>query len=31
VDTEVLFYVLGALLGVGTLRTIDKVKGVATK
>jgi hypothetical protein len=31
VDTEVLFYVLGALLGVGTLRTVDKIKGVATK
>jgi hypothetical protein len=31
VDTDVLLYVLGALLGIGTLRTIDKVKGVATK
>jgi hypothetical protein len=31
VDTDTLLYVLGALLGIGTLRTIDKIKGVATK
>jgi len=31
VDTDVLLYVLGALLGIGTLRTVDKIKGVATK
>jgi hypothetical protein len=31
VDTDVLMYVLGALLGIGTLRTIDKIKGVESK
>jgi hypothetical protein len=31
VDADTLLYVLGALLGIGTLRTIDKIKGVATK
>lgn len=31
VDTDTLVYLLGALLGIGTLRTVDKVKGVATK
>ena len=31
VDTDILLYVLGALLGIGTLRTVDKIKGVATK
>lgn len=31
VDTELLFYVLGALLGIGSLRTFEKVKGVASK
>ena len=31
VDTDTLIYVLGALLGIGGLRTLEKVKGVATK
>ena len=31
VDTDTLIYLLGSLLGVGTLRTIDKIKGVDTK
>lgn len=31
VDTDTLLYVLGALLGVGGLRTLEKVKGVAAK
>lgn len=31
VDTDTLIYLLGSLLGVGTLRTIDKIKGVETK
>ncbi len=30
IDTEALFYVLGGLLGLGTLRTVEKIKG-ATK
>lgn len=29
IDTNTLTILLGALLGVGTLRTVDKVKGVA--
>ena len=29
VDTEVLLYVLGGMLGLGTLRTVEKSKGVA--
>lgn len=28
-DTDVLMYVLGAILGVGTLRTVEKTKGVS--
>ena len=31
VSTDVLLYVLGALLGIGTLRTYEKVKGVESK
>jgi len=31
VDTDTLLYVLGALLGIGGLRTVEKIKGVATK
>ncbi len=31
VDTDTLIYVLGALLGVGGLRTLEKVRGVAAK
>jgi hypothetical protein len=31
VDTDTLLYVLGALLGIGGLRTIEKIKGVETK
>lgn len=31
VDTDTLLYVLGAMLGVGGLRTLEKIKGVATK
>ena len=31
VDTGTLLYVLGALLGIGGLRTLEKVLGVATK
>lgn len=31
VDTETLIYVLGALLGIGGLRTLEKIKNVATK
>jgi hypothetical protein len=31
VDTETLLYLLGALLGVGTLRTYEKIKGTASK
>lgn len=31
VSTEVLLYVLGALLGIGTLRTVEKIKGVESK
>lgn len=31
VDTDTLVYVLGALLGVGGLRTLEKIKGVAAK
>lgn len=31
VDVELLIYLLGALLGIGTLRTVEKVKNVATK
>ena len=30
-DTETLIYVLCTLLGIGTLRTVEKVKGVAAK
>ena len=29
VDTEVLMYVLGGMLGLGTLRTVEKSKGVS--
>lgn len=29
IDTEVLMYVLGGMLGLGTLRTVEKAKGVA--
>lgn len=29
IDTEVLMYVLGGMLGLGTLRSVEKVKGVA--
>ncbi len=29
IDTEVLMYVLGGMLGLGTLRTVEKSKGVA--
>lgn len=29
IDTEVLLYVLGGMLGLGTLRTVEKAKGVA--
>lgn len=29
IDTEVLLYVLGGMLGLGTLRTVEKSKGVA--
>lgn len=29
IDTEVLLYVLGGMLGLGTLRTVEKVKGSA--
>ena len=31
VDTNTLLYVLGAMLGIGGLRTLEKVKGVAAK
>jgi len=31
VDTDTLLYVLGAMLGIGGLRTLEKVKGVASK
>jgi len=31
VDTDTLLYVLGAMLGIGGLRTLEKVKGVAAK
>lgn len=31
VDTGTLLYVLGALLGIGGLRTIEKIKGVESK
>ena len=31
VDTDTLVYVLGALLGVGGLRTLEKIRGVAAK
>ncbi len=30
IDTEVLMYVLGGMLGLGTLRTVEKAKGVAS-
>lgn len=30
-DTGTLLYVLGALLGIGGLRTVEKIKGVAAK
>lgn len=29
IDTDVLLYVLGGMLGLGTLRTVEKVKGAA--
>jgi hypothetical protein len=29
VDTDILFYVLGGMLGLGTLRTVEKSKGLA--
>lgn len=29
IDTEVLLYTLGGMLGLGTLRTVEKAKGVA--
>ena len=29
IDTDVLLYVLGGMLGLGTLRTVEKAKGVA--
>lgn len=31
VDTDVLIYTLGGLLGIGGLRTLEKVKGVASR
>lgn len=31
VDVDVLIYTLGGLLGIGGLRTLEKVKGVASK
>lgn len=31
IDVDTLMILLGALLGVGTLRSVDKAKGVATK
>ena len=31
VDADLLLYVLGALLGIGTLRTTEKIRGVAAK
>ncbi len=31
VDTDTLIYVLGAMLGVGGLRTLEKIRGVAAK
>lgn len=30
IDTEYLIYLLGAMLGIGGLRTVEKVKGVAS-
>ena len=30
IDVDTLLVLLGSLLGVGTLRTVDKIKGVAT-
>ena len=29
IDTDVLLYVLGGMLGLGTLRSVEKVKGAA--
>jgi hypothetical protein len=29
IDTDVLLYVLGGMLGLGALRSVDKIKGVA--
>lgn len=29
IDTEVLMYVLGGMLGLGTLRTVEKAKGIS--
>lgn len=29
IDTEVLLYVLGGMLGLGTLRSVEKIKGAA--
>ena len=31
VDTDTLLYVLGAMLGIGGLRTLEKIKGIAAK
>jgi hypothetical protein len=31
VDTDTLIYVLGAMLGIGGLRTMEKIRGVASK
>lgn len=31
VDTDTLIYVLGAMLGIGGLRTLEKIRGIATK
>lgn len=31
VDTETLIYVLGAMLGIGGMRTLEKIRGVAAK
>jgi hypothetical protein len=30
IDTDVLMYVLGGMLGLGTLRTVEKARGVAS-
>lgn len=31
VDTETLIYVLGAMLGIGGMRTLEKIRGVAAR